>query len=492
MKKIALTIILPLLAIFLFSAFNLGEEDKTIQTGHNVRENLAVGEAEYVFRLGKVNKTRVSSLLMGFNVIYPHEKDVIWQDGKIASFLKDVNAGFIRYPGGTVCSYYHWDDLTGEGWADSWDPEKPVTPKPGSEFMDIDEYMALVKTSGATPLVGINMSSGWRWDRQQDGLNEAVALMKYCRDKHFNVKYWYLDNEPYQHDSNGGSKTPEEYAALINAYVPVMKAFDPDIKIVANWNAGFRNKHGEYERLLRLAGDNIDIIDVHWYWSWNDTSWEKWLEKTPLVQWTGFTYESEILHFRQMVKMLGYPHIELASFEWNTGPIRVGNSLTAPRAAFVHAEMMMQYISGGLDYAVFWPIHWPDKASRKRSFVNTATGSANPVYHIFKFMGKMLDGLLVETQEIENGNDMVSIAVLDPNEKKLRICVINKKDKAMVTGIDMDQFPGMKLEEAQKYTVDTDGNEYSLDKTALLKSENPDTAKFMAEGISITMLTFGI
>src|SRR5690606_26011983 len=99
----------------------------------------------------------------------------------------------------------------------------------------------------------------------------------YCKSRNFEVRYWYLDNEPYQHDSNGGSKTPEQYADLINAYVPVMKSVDPDIKIIANWNAGYRNKRGEHERLIKRAGENIDILDVHWYWSWSDTSWEKWL-----------------------------------------------------------------------------------------------------------------------------------------------------------------------------------------------------------------------
>ena len=168
--------------------------------------------SDYSFSLNKEKTTPVSDKLMGFNLIYPHEKNSIWRDGKIAGYLKDVDVGFLRYPGGTVCSYYHWNALTGEGWKDDWDPDNPVTPKTPSGFMDFDEYIELIRTTGATPLVGINMSSGWRWNRQQDGLDEAIALMQYCKDKSFKVKYWYLDNEPYQHDSNGGSKTPEQYA----------------------------------------------------------------------------------------------------------------------------------------------------------------------------------------------------------------------------------------------------------------------------------------
>src|SRR5690606_27842352 len=158
--------------------------------------------------------------------------------------------------------------------------------------------------------------------------------------------------------------------------------FNPDIQIVVNWNAGFRNKRNEYDRLIKLAGKNIDILDVHWYWSWSDTSWEKWFKSTPLMHWTGYSYENQIGYFREMVNELGHPHIKLASFEWNTGPIKSGSSLTACRAAFVQTEMMMQFIRGGLDYAVFWPIHWPNKAAVPRSFVDSESRTANPVYHI--------------------------------------------------------------------------------------------------------------
>ncbi len=490
MKRTISTTSFPLLAILLFSSFmaHCGKDETGEKNGNT--EQGTILESEYAIRPNRNNTSQVSNLLMGFNLIYPHEKNSIWQDGKIAGYLKDVNVAFLRYPGGTVCSFYHWNSLTGEGWKDSWDPENPVTPKSQSEFMDIDEYMSLVKTTGATPLVGINMSSGWRWNRKQDGINEAIALMQYCRDKNFRVDYWYLDNELYQPDSNGGAKSSEVYADLINTYVPAMKAFDPNIKIVANWNAGFKNKRSEYDKLISLAGANIDVIDAHWYWSWSDTSWEKWLEKTPLVQWTGLSYAEDIVYFRQMVKELGFPSIKLASFEWNTGPVKVGNSLTASRAAFAHAEMMMQFISGGLDYAVFWPIQWPDEASKARSFVNTSTNSANPNFQLFKFLGKMQGGTLLGNQIVKAGKSMISIAVQDRDQKTLRICVLNKNTKDLVTDIQTDQLPGMKFKEAQNYTTSLDGSKYSLTNVNLLKSEKTEIIKFLSKSISITLLTF--
>lgn len=458
--------------------------------GNDNEEPGVIYESEYTFGFNKGSHIPVSDRLMGFNLIYPHEKNSIWQDGKIAGYLKDVNVSFLRYPGGTVCSFYHWNSLTGEGWKDSWDPENHVTPKPGTEFMDIDEYMALVKTTGATPLVGINMSSGWRWNRQQDGLDEAVALMQYCQDKNFNVKYWYLDNEPYQGDSNGGAKTPEQYADLINAYVPVMKAINPDIKIIANWNAGYRHKRAEHERLIKRAGSNIDIMDVHWYWSWSDTSWEKWLTQTPMVEWTGYNYMEDIRYYKQMVKDFGASHIEMASLEWNTGPISIGNSLTSSRAAFAQTEMLMQFIAGGLDYAVFWPIHWPDQASKPRSFVDTSDKNANPNYQIFKFIGKMQGGKSIEVNVTQNVEEIFTIAVEDGEQKTLRVCVLNKSNRNIVTDMVLDQFPEFKFKSAQRYMSSTDGKFYVLENMQLLKSVNPGIAKFLAKNISLTMLTF--
>lgn len=446
--------------------------------------------ASYAIELHKDSEKPVSDLLMGFNVVYPHEKDGIWEDGKLANLLNDLDVGFIRYPGGTVSSYYHWDALTGHGWVDGWDPGNPVEPKPDSQFMDIDEYMDLIKKTGATPLVGVNVSSGRRWNREQDGIDEAIALMKYCKDKNFKVEYWYLDNEPYMHDSNGGSKTPEEYARLINAYAPVMKAFDPNIKIVANWNAGFRNKGQEYERLIALAGKNIDVLDVHWYWSWSDTSWEKWFVKTPLVQWTGYSYENEIAYFRKMIRELGYPNIKIASFEWNTGPISAGNSLTASRAAFVQTEMMMQFIRGGLDYAVFWPIHWPSQSAIPRSFYNTRSKTANPVIHMFKFLSEMQGGHSIEYSTGVDHEKMYSVAVRDKKDKLVRLCIVNKNDHPVKTEIKISDLNIEKAEFAKQYTVNEDGSKYFLKDVDCKILKESESVELLTEGVSITMLIF--
>jgi hypothetical protein len=149
-----------------------------------------------------------------------------------------------------------------------------------------------------------------------------------------------------------------------------------------------------------------------------------------------------------------------------------------------------QFISGGLDYAVFWPIHWPDESSKIRSFVNTATNTANPNYQLFRFLGKMQGGMLIGSQIDSNEKDIVSLVVLDNDQKIMRIAMLNKKSNEVVTDIKMDKFPGMRFIEAQTYTVSLDGTKYSLDNVELLKSNKTEVSKFKMKGISMTMLTF--
>ena len=445
-------------------------------------------EATYSVKLIKDNKILVSPLLLGFNAVYAYEADSVWRDGKIEGYLKDLNVSVMRYPGGTVCSFYHWDKLTGEGWKDSWDPQNPVKPKDKSAFMDLDEFISLTRRVNFTPLLGINMSSGRRWNRLEDGIKEAIDLMKYCRDKNFKVKYWYLDNEPYQHDSNGGSKTAEEYAQLINSYVPRMKEFDPNIKIIVNWNSAFRNRRDDYQKLLSIAGANIDIIDAHWYWSWNQPDFEKWLSKTPMAPFTGESYSTEIAYFRQMVKDFGYPNIKLASLEWNVGPIKE-KQLTPDQCALIQSEMLMQFISGGLDMATFWPLQGDGDALTRRSFVRRSDRSAQPAYPIFKFLGKMQGGSIFKNQVVNDRANVLTLAAIDKNENTIRICFLNKNGMDTEVNIGSAIFDNLKLSEANAFVLTNQGNGSAIRPVQL--SKHPGSGiSFIALKTSISMLTF--
>jgi len=475
-KKYKHILCMIFLVSFLFS-FSTACQPKT---------ELPVNEREYSIKLNKQEMEPVSRLLLGFNVVYAHESDITWGEGKIEGYLKEVNASVIRYPGGTVTTFYHWNSLTGEGWKDSWDPDNPVTPKPGTEFMDLDEFIAMAQRTGVTPLLGINMSSGRRWQRGEDGIQEAINLMKYCRDKNFMVKYWYLDNEPYQPDGNGGSKTIEEYAGMVNQYAIRMKEIDPDIKIIINWKASFKNRRDDYKKLLEIAGANINVIDVHWYWNWENTTFENWLAKTPMALWTGDSYISEIAYFRQMVNDFGYPDIKLASLEWNAGPVKE-NNVNPYQCAFIQTEMLMQFITGGLDISAFWPLQWPSDEVTTRSFVRRSDRGVQPVFHTFKFLGKIQGDNVIKSEVITNQAHILDLVTINNDESTVRLCILNKNSDAIKINVNSDLFNNLKLTEAAAFVYDGKaGNLENLN----LTGQNNEGISFTAPGTSIVMLTF--
>ena len=489
-RKSLVHIIIFIAVLFVINNFLLNA-----QINRNNNEQISIsGQTATICKISvdTIVSHKISDYLMGFNVIYPHEKDVIWEDGEIASFLKNINTSLIRYPGGTVTSYYHWESLSGNGWADSWDPDNKLVAMPGSEFMNVDEFIRLIRKTGANPLVGINMSSGWRWNDIEKGIDEALALMAYCRKHNFEVKFWYLDNEPYQHDSNGGAKSPLEYADLINRFVPRMKEFNPDIKIIVNWNAGFKGKRKEYDVLLKEAGKNIDIIDVHWYWAWQkpDQAGE-WLAKTPMGRWTSETYIEEIALFRQMVAEHGYPDIKIASLEWNAGPDN-DQRLNDSQSAAIQGEMLMQYVIGGLDMATFWPIHWPSgKQWSARGFVDTNNFTKKPNHPIFKFFGQVQGNDLLKLSPDNPMPNTLFFAARDKSKKIINMAFLNKNNVDLSADINLNICGILHPVKVETYKL-TNNIESNVLQEGIVEIRDKNNVSFLSPAVSLTMLTIEI
>ncbi len=127
---------------------------------------------------------KVDHMAMGTGLIYSWAADSTYANGQIDHILKDIGIGSLRWPGGAVVALYHWDDLNGNGWKDSWDPSyDPADDQPPENYMDLDEYLAMIDRTGAEIMLGVNMSSGKEWNREAEGIAEAQALMQYCYDQ---------------------------------------------------------------------------------------------------------------------------------------------------------------------------------------------------------------------------------------------------------------------------------------------------------------------
>lgn len=376
----------------------------------------------------------VSPNIMGFNIVYCYESDAGWDSGKgkVSQMVKALGTKQLRYPGGTVVTKYHWEDPTGQGWVDSWSPEyNPAKNTDPSVFMNIDEYLSVVKTQKIEPLVGINMGSGMKYKRVQNGVDEAVRLMKHCLAKGVKVKYYYLDNEPYQPDANF-TYTPEQYAEAINTYVPAMKKVDPDIKIIANThpNADLYTK-----ALLVNAGKNIDFIDVHMYWRYKSATYENW-KKEGLMKHRGvspYSQQNEI--FQKIFNEAGYPNIKLVILEWNIGP--PGDNVIGPteaEGALMVAEQYTQFIQSGLFMSTFWPLSWPGTSFRA---LLDAPGQYKPfkMYDMFALYKDVLGQQRVSsTGTVTN---LINLAVKSKDGKTMWVYLINKQQDKDELAVDL-------------------------------------------------------
>ena len=407
----------------------------------------------------KVNSGQViSDKLMGFNIVYAKTPDSVWKNDVLVDGIRAVNPGFLRYPGGTVNTYFHFESPTGQGWKDNWDPAYDMKQnRDPSQYTDIDEYFKIIDRTGAEPLVGINTNSAFVYDRIEDGVAEALRLMQYCRDKGYNVKYWYLGNEPYAKDGNGGRVGPGLYAKMINTFAPRMKEFDPDIKIIANCKSDIIGDRASWDEFLSTAGKNVDMVDIHWYNMWGKATWDQWIKRTPHGTWTGISYEQEIENFKQICRDHNLPELPICTLEWNVGPGRKtnGSVLTVGQSALAQSEMMLQFMRGGVYMATFWPLFYEGEFCT-RGFYDKASGKLNPISDVLATMSGFQRLSKIDFSVTGYDKNLIMLAACDSKSGECKVCVLNKNDRQVELSLSGELIGKRKKGQMEAYRMSED------------------------------------
>ncbi|MBV1887786.1 MAG: T9SS type A sorting domain-containing protein [Urechidicola sp.] len=407
----------------------------------------------------------IHPMIQGHGLVYSEEDDAIYNDGSMAQLYKDVGAGFLRWPGGTVSTMYHWDDLSGVGWIDNWNPSyNSSSDRDASEYMDLDEYITLSNAAETEPMLGINMSSGMEWDREADALQEAQDMITYCLNNNFNVKYFYLDNETYHEgngynkdvDGDGGEWTPQLYAEKINLYADAIKSIVPNAILIANWKDKLRTNTSAYNTLINVAGDNIDYIDVHWYWKWGVATWDAWKATTPMqndTEWyDGGTFVEEIEFFNDLTATLGKPHIKLAALEWNIAPgdFHSDPNHTEFMQALMQSEMQMQFIQGGLELASMWTTQWANYSDSEFMTLVDSDNNYNPTpsAKIFELYKNAINGEVVSSTISDN--QLMTTTVL--NGDKVYVYILSKDDATNNVEFTFNDIEVLSVAEAKRFT----------------------------------------
>ncbi|MCF7816993.1 MAG: hypothetical protein K9M54_03835 [Kiritimatiellales bacterium] len=314
----------------------------------------------------------VSRYLTGVNLSYYNDLDTLWADKRIPGYLKQIKAGFLRYPGGEETSRFHWEQPGIRGYRDAWNTnglkgqvwsEKDLQIN-DSNYMDTLEYLKWCDWIGSEPLLGVNISSGIVLDRLADSLAEIDRWYTYCLKHGYKVKYWSVDNETWHREpSTYIHMDMQTYADAVKKVSKLLKSRDPNVQIICS---PIDVIHADQmPKFLALCGEDIDVIDMHWYWNWARATFETWMAHTPMTtdnQWmtTGKTYTDFIREFYDLTKKLGLSRIKLAFNEWNAGPSPKGEVMSAFVHTLISAEMMMQFTEGGLFSACMWPLVWTD------------------------------------------------------------------------------------------------------------------------------------
>lgn len=332
----------------------------------------------------------ISRYLTGMHFVYGFERDSLYQDERIAAWMRRAKVGIIRWPGGGAVQSYHWDDLNGHSFGpDTWDPESRKAVASPADYMDLDEYVAYCRRIGAEPMVGVNLGSGRKFNRLQDSLDEARRLIQYCKDKAYQVRHWYIGNECYK------GWTAEQYAKSIDLYAEVLQSVDPNIVIVGDWKFGPESKN-RFEQTLLIAkrSKHIDVMEVHEKWG---TEWglcenngaptlENWQKEAGLY---GGRLDSYIEKFNAEMKAAG-KKVQLGFNEWGAD---MSGDTTPFHVALVDADYLISLFRHPIHSACDWNLNMGHSKSKILVTANDGhvlTGF-NPAAHIFELCATALE-----------------------------------------------------------------------------------------------------
>ena len=195
-------------------------------------------------------------------------------DTTLINLAKQQGISLVRFPGGTLSDFYHWQDGIGPP---SSRPVRPhyTDPASSANVFGTPELIKFCQAVGAQPLITVNAGTGTAAEAAGwvDYLNGATNARRTSNGlpQPLNVKLWEVGNELYLNGSDAEKKItlpPDVYAERFLSYASAMRAVDPSISLMAIGVAGSYNiPFGPYpdwnKTVLARAAAKIDYIAVH-------------------------------------------------------------------------------------------------------------------------------------------------------------------------------------------------------------------------------------
>lgn len=421
------------------------------------------------------------------------ESDAVMSDGKIENYLKDMNCSFLRFPGGTESDNFWWPTNDLHDYR-RW----PY--KGGQDKMDTDEFISLCRKLNAEPIICVNTEIAAIERDDNKAAQLAADWVRYCNiEKGYNVRYWEIGNEPYYHYRF----TSTEYAQLFVKIVKAMKKVDPSILVAAvgeynpeyvgvkdQVSPGNRLKamemewemevNGSYTKeqirklhdykdgkvwwpeVLKVAGDFIDVVSIHWYYGDNQLS----------------TMSDLLKSFNALIKQNIKDHkVEMIMTEWS---LHEGVKMYGMERALTVAEAIGRCIDGGLTKTTYWPLRCGGDHEKKGLIDSSDSNTTHANYDVMKLFGCNLGNKRIESL----GKVTRLYHFATKNEKSLQLFLVNRNNETVTNKIE---FKNLKSCEGKLFILDSKGDR-NTEKPELYES----TISYNGENLDINLPSYSM
>ncbi len=333
--------------------------------------------------------------------------DYGYLDPNFVELTKALAPKTLRFPGGTVGNFYHWEvggffenEMTSTlntklNQRNKGNYVKLQKRRDGKILFD--DFMQLCNTLNITPVVVVNLWTG--------SPEESAAWVGYAKDKGYQIQHWELGNEYYLPHYFNKYPTAGTYIKAAKRHAAAMKAVNPDIKVsVCATPIGF-HKEGwlvkvqqrKWDQALAADASFFDAYTVHVYAYKAVRKVEIDEMRRYLMGWIHFAVPEALEYYEKL-----FPNKEMWLTEWNiANPAnRVANTqLHAMYAGdfFLKTLAMpnvrqanFHVIAGvGKGFPVFSPItpmnpksFWKYGGEPDSDFGNTIRRAAYPVFQL--------------------------------------------------------------------------------------------------------------
>lgn len=248
--------------------------------------------------------------------------DYGYLDSDFVNLTKTLAPKTLRFPGGTVGNFYHWE---ASGFFES-EMDSTLNLKLNKRNkdnyvklqerrngkIDFDDFMQLCNTLQVTPVVVVNLWTG--------SPEESAAWVGYAKSKGYHITHWELGNEYYLPHYLNKYQTVKNYVAEAKKHAAAMKAVNPDIKVsVCATPLGFHKEGWLVKRQQRkwdegLAADSsfYDAYTVHAYAYKAVQKKEIEEMRRYLMGWIHFGVAEALDYYQKL-----FPNKEMWITEWN-------------------------------------------------------------------------------------------------------------------------------------------------------------------------------